>query len=349
MSQNGAEDLYERWCEEMTAAWIYRAISGAEPDPGRARMFNGLAAAAERQAGIVAGAMMSPPPPFQPPLRARFVAAVAGAITPRRARPLLAAMKVRGLSVYSTAPPPESGHPMPVTASAVGERHRIAGGGTIRAAVFGINDGLVSNTSLIMGFAGATTDTHIILLSGVAGLIAGAFSMAAGEYISMRSQRELFEYQIAQEKDELALYPEEEAEELALIYSTRGVPIEEARVMTRRMLQNPERALDTLAREELGLNPDDLGSPWGAALYSFGAFAAGACLPLLPFLLGGQGRGAVVVAAALAAVALFAVGASISLFSGKGIVAGGLRMLAIGAAAGAATYGIGSLLGVQAS
>ena len=349
MNQTGPEDVLERWREEMTAAWIYRAISGAEPDPGKARMFEGLATAADRQAGIVARSMRGAPPAFRPAMRARLVAAIARVVTPRRARPLLAAMKVRGLSAYSSAPPPDPGHPMPIAAGAGGERHRIAGGGTIRAAVFGINDGLVSNTSLIMGIAGATAETHMILLSGVAGLIAGAFSMAAGEYISMRSQRELFEYQIAQEKDELELYPEEEAEELALIYNTRGVPMDEARSMTRRMLQDPERALDTLAREELGLNPDDLGSPWGAAFYSFGAFAVGACLPLLPFLFGGQGRGALALAAALSAVALFAVGATISLFSGKGVVAGGLRMLAIGAAAGAATYGIGGLLGVQIS
>ena len=140
------------------------------------------------------------------------------------------------------------------------------GGGTLRAGVFGANDGLVSNTCLVMGVAGAAVDPSIILLTGVAGLLAGAFSMAAGEYISMLSQREMFEYQIAQERDELERYPAEEAEELALIYAARGIPIDEARNVAAKLIANPQQALDTLAREELGLNPDDLGSPIGASV-----------------------------------------------------------------------------------
>jgi VIT1/CCC1 family predicted Fe2+/Mn2+ transporter len=130
-----------------------------------------------------------------------------------------------------------------------------------------------------MGVAGAAADPPTIVLAGVAGLLAGAFSMAAGEYVSMRSQREMFEHQIAQERDELARYPEEEAEELALIYHARGMPMEEARAMTLRLVREPEQALDTLAREELGLNPDDLGSPFGAAGFSFVAFALGGGCP----------------------------------------------------------------------
>jgi len=176
--------------------------------------------------------------------------------------------------------------------------------------------------------------------------LAGAFSMAAGEYVSMRSQREMYEYQIAQEREELEHYPAEEAEELALIYNARGVPMAQARAMTTRLLDNPARALDTLAREELGLNPDDLGSPWGAALSSFIAFCAGAALPLLPFALA-LGPRPIAWAAGLSAVALFAVGATISLFSGRSAAAGGLRMLLIAAAAGAVTYGLGALLGVS--
>jgi VIT1/CCC1 family predicted Fe2+/Mn2+ transporter len=185
----------------------------------------------------------------------------------------------------------------------------------------------------------------VILTTGIAGLIAGAFSMASGEYISMRSQRELYEFQIGEEREELERYPNEEAEELALIYNARGVPMDDARKMTRRMLENPEQALNTLAREELGLNPDDLGSPWGAALSSCFSFSFGAVLPLVPFFMG-AGPHAIEWAALLSAAGLFMVGAVLSLFSGRNALLGGLRMLGIGAAAGAATFGIGRWLGV---
>ena len=211
----------------------------------------------------------------------------------------------------------------------------------LRAGVFGVNDGLVSNTCLVMGVAGAAAEPNVIVLTGVAGLLAGAFSMAAGEFISMLSQREMFEHQISQEREELERYPKEEAEELALIYAARGVPLDEARDVASHLIANPEKALDTLAREELGLNPDDLGSPVGAAGSSFITFAIGASLPLIPFLIGTSNG--VAIAAAISGAALFAVGALLSLFSGKNAWLNGLRMLAIGAAAAAATYGIGSL------
>jgi VIT1/CCC1 family predicted Fe2+/Mn2+ transporter len=147
-------------------------------------------------------------------------------------------------------------------------RHRGHGGGNLRAAVFGINDGLVSNASLILGVAGASSDAQLVLLTGVAGMCAGAFAMATGEYVSVRSQRELFEYQIGLEREELAQYPEAEAQELALIYAAKGLPPEEALRLATQIVADPEQALDTLAREELGLNPDELGSPWGAAISS---------------------------------------------------------------------------------
>jgi VIT1/CCC1 family predicted Fe2+/Mn2+ transporter len=248
------------------------------------------------------------------------------------------------LSVYSHAAP---GHPQPATLEDVGKRHRgIGGGGNLRAAVFGVNDGLVSNASLILGVAGASANNSIILLSGVAGLLAGAFSMAAGEYVSVRSQREMFEHQIGLERDELAQYPEEEAEELALIYAARGLPREDAQKLAKALIADPDKALDTLAREELGLNPEELGSPWGAAIFSFLSFAAGAFVPLLPFLALAGAR-ALPVSVGFTALALFAVGAAISLFTGRSALRDGLRMLAIGAAAGALTYGIGNLLGVS--
>ena len=181
---------------------------------------------------------------------------------------------------------------------------------------------------------------------GVAGLLAGAFSMASGEYVSVRSQREMYEYQIDLEREELSLYPQEETDELALIYVARGMAKDEAQRLAASMTSNPQQALDTLTREELGLNMDQLGSPWGAASTSFLAFAVGAAIPLLPFLIGGS-EYRLGWSVGLAGAALFGVGCALSLFSGRGALLSGLRMLSIGAAAGAATYLIGSLLGVN--
>jgi VIT1/CCC1 family predicted Fe2+/Mn2+ transporter len=188
----------------------------------------------------------------------------------------------------------------------------------------------------------------VVLLSGVAGLLAGAFSMASGEYVSVRSQREMFEYQIGLEREELDQYPQEEAAELALIYSAKGIPRAEARALADRLIQDPARALDTLAREELGLNPDELGSPLGAALSSFVAFSLGALIPLAPYLFS-SGTNTFDTSIVLTGVALFSVGAILSLFTGRHAMRGGLRMLAIGALAGGATYLIGHLLGVKLS
>ena len=334
----------ESWREEKQSAWLYRALADCEPDPRIAELFRALAAAAEGQADKWTAESRTPPPSFAPSTRARLTALLARRLGPRRVRPMLVAMKVRGVSAYDSrrATP---GHLMPTSVSEVGARHKGYGGGNLRAAVFGVNDGLVSNASLIMGVAGAGAGVGAVLTSGVAGLLAGALSMAAGEYVSMRSQREMFEYQIGLERDELGEYPEEEAEELALIYAARGMDLAEARRITRELVKNHDAALDALAREELGLNPDDLGSPWGAALFSFLAFAAGAVLPLAPFLLGLPLGQAIVAAAAVAGSALFAVGAALSLFTGRNAWFGGLRMVAIGGGAGAVTWLIGHLLG----
>ena len=333
----------ESWHEEKTSAWLYGVASASETDPVIKQMFLDLADAAEVQAAIVARDMNPAPASFHPPARARLVALLTRALSPRRTRLMLAALKVRGISTYS-APHITEGHPVPASVAEIDSRHGRGQSGTLRAGVFGVNDGLVSNTCLILGVAGALADPQGVALTGVAGRLAGAFSMAAGEYVSMRSQRELYEYQIAQEKAELERYPEEEAEELALIYNARGVPMEDARRMTRRMIQNPEQALHTLAREELGLNPDELGSPGGAAISSFLAFCLGAALPLIPFLIG-FGADTLYITSAVSGVALFLIGAVLSLFSGRNAFHGGARMLAIGAAAGLLTFAIGSLLG----
>lgn len=336
----------EAWVSEKRSAYLYAALAKAEAGKPCAAMFEGLAAAAEKQAAVWAESVMRDGgalPAWTPDVRARIVVGLIQTVGPRRIRPTLAAMKVRGLSALTAAEP---GHPKP-QAGVVERRHSGAGsGGNLRAAVFGVSDGLVSNTSLILGIAGAAATSKIILLSGVAGLLAGAFSMAAGEYVSVRSQREMLEYQLGLERDELAKYPDEEAAELALIYETRGVEKGDAARMAANIVADPARALDTLAREELGLNPDELGSPVGAALSSFFSFSAGALVPLLPFLFG-AGKVALVMSVAFSAGALFAVGAAISLFTGRRALWGGLRMLLIGGSAGAATFGIGNLVGVS--
>ena len=218
--------------------------------------------------------------------------------------------------------------------------------GALRAAVFGINDGLVTNLSLVMFFTGATVDNKIIVLAGVAGLLAGAFSMSAGEYVSMRVQRELFERLIHLEAHELATEPEEEREELIGIYQRKGVPADVAEGLVEVIHKDPKLALETHAREELGLDPKEgLGSPWGAAISSFVMFAIGAFVPLIPFLVG-SGRAAQVAAAAAGGATLFTVGALTAIITGKGTGRAGLRMLFIGFAAAAITYGVGKALHV---
>ncbi len=336
---------YESWQEEKQSAWLYRVVAECEHGTPREALFRELAQAAEEQANIWLQTLTQSggeaPAPFRPDLRSRVVARLTRIFKPRVMRGVLAAMKVRGMVLYAQAPP----HGMPLKRDDIGKRHQSgAAGNALRAGVFGVNDGLVSNAALIYGVAGAAAEPSVIVLTGVAGLLAGAFSMAAGEYVSVRSQREMFEYQIGLERDELDKYPDEEAAELALIYAAKGMDPVEARRLADTLMRDPERALDTLAREELGLNPDELGSPWVAATSSFAAFTAGAALPLLPFLFG-HGE-ALAASIALTALGLFAVGASMSLFTGRRALLSGLRMLGIGGAAGLATYFIGAWLGV---
>jgi VIT1/CCC1 family predicted Fe2+/Mn2+ transporter len=223
--------------------------------------------------------------------------------------------------------------------------HRSAGGGTLRAAVFGVSDGLVSNLALVMGFAGAQADAQYVVLAGVAGLLAGAFSMGAGEYVSMRAQRELFERQLSLEETELLLSPEEERRELELIYRAKGVPAEEAAQLAGRLLENKSVALDTLAREELGLDPAELGSPWGAAIGSFVAFTIGAIIPVVAYCFGASGWVPFSVSAIMSSAALFLVGVGVSLFTGKSALYSGARQLGIGALAAAITFAIGTAIG----
>jgi VIT1/CCC1 family predicted Fe2+/Mn2+ transporter len=339
----------DSWTEEKRSAWLYRIVSDCESGTPRQVLFLELAQAAEHQAGLwvveMAKAGVAPPAQYHPETRTRLVGWLIPLLGVRPLKSILAAMKVRGMSLYNGPAP----HGIPTSLDTLdGNRRHAGNSGNLRAAVFGVNDGLVSNASLILGVAGAGAPPGMVLLSGAAGLLAGAFSMAAGEYVSVRSQREFYEYQISLEREELDQYPQEEAAELALIYQAKGVAPEEARRMADTLLQDPDRALDTLAREELGLNPDELGSPWGAAISSFFAFSLGACIPLVPYLLL-SGQAALLGTLLATGISLFGIGAAISLFTGKQALFGGLRMLAIGGAAGAATWLIGRVLGVALS
>ena len=227
----------------------------------------------------------------------------------------------------------------------------VAGGksGTLRAAIFGINDGLVSNLSLIMGVTGASLENNIIVLAGVAGLLAGAFSMAAGEYISMRVQREVFERLIHLEAHELATEPEEERVELINIYRRKGVPENVAKELVDVLHRDPDLALETHAREELGLDPEGgLGSPWGAAISSFVTFSVGAFVPLLAFLVG-SGNAATIASVLASGATLFVVGGLMSLLTGRPAYFSALRQLSVGVAAAAITYGVGRAFHVGTS
>ena len=338
-------DGLDSWYHEKESAWLYRRVADRESDPLKSQLFRKLGEAAEDQARKWEALQPQREFEFRPSMRARVVAGLADQIGPRAARNVLAAMKLRGLSIYTSTTAP--GHVMPTSVSQVGERHRGGvSGGNLRATVFGINDGLVSNAALVMGVAGSGAAPSIVLMTGTAGLLAGALSMAAGEYVSVRSQRDMYEYQIALEREELAEYPEEEAEELALIYEARGMDLEQARIFARSLLGNPDHALDVLAREELGLNPDDLGSPFGAASSSFLAFALGAVLPLLPFLIGLPAHSVMGWTIGVTAIALAAVGMLISLFTGRNAWLGAARMVAIGGGAGVIAWWVGSWLGV---
>ncbi len=226
-------------------------------------------------------------------------------------------------------------------------RHRSAGGNALRAAVLGANDGLVSNLSLVMGVAGASMDNRTVLITGLAGLLAGAISMALGEWLSVQSSRELYHHQIQIEKAEIEQAPEEEAEELALIYESRGLNPQQARTLADQILSDSENAVQTLAREELGIDPEELGgSAWEAALTSFLLFAVGALIPVVAFTFL-TGWNAVLVSILLSTIGLFILGAVITLFTGRPVWQSGLRMVVFGLLAAAVTFGIGRIIGVS--
>src|SRR6185295_17617730 len=364
---------------ERDAIALYDELARIEKDPRRAEAFRTIAGNERRHAGVWADKLRelgaNVPEPDGPRLRIRTILLIARLFGTHAVRDLVQALEGDEEGIYAEQASPE------VEAIAADEREhaeiwkRLSGGGgspghaahrpseiaanerwhhagrsgTLRAVIFGVSDGLVSNLALVMGIAGASGGQgSFVLLAGIAGLLAGSFSMAAGEYISMQSQRELFERQIALERAELEAMPGEEQAELAQVYRSKGFTESEAATIAERMFRDPQHALDTLVREELGLDPDELGSPWGAAAGSFVAFAIGALVPVIPYLFGG-GTAVLAASLGLSLLALFAVGAAVSLLTGRGMIFSGFRQLGIGLAAALVTYAIGSLIGVNAA
>jgi VIT1/CCC1 family predicted Fe2+/Mn2+ transporter len=363
---------------ERDAIALYDELAKIEKDPRRAKAFETIAGNERRHAEVWAGKLRelgaTVPEPTRPGVRVRTIVLMARAFGTHAVRDMVQALEGDEEEIYtSQGATPEveaiaaderehaaiwdqlnagrtGGRSTAVqraTDIAAGERwHRAGRSGTLRAIIFGVSDGLVSNLALVMGVAGASQgEGSFVLLAGIAGLLAGAFSMAAGEYISMQSQRELFERQIALERAELEAMPEEEQAELAQVYRSKGFTEAEAEAIAARMFGDPEHALDTLVREELGLDPDELGSPWGAAGGSFVAFGVGAIIPVLPYLLT-SGSTAFVIAIGLSIGALFAVGSGVSLLTGRGLLFSGGRQVLIGAAAAIVTYLVGHAIGV---
>ena len=366
---------------ERDAIYLYDRLAAIEKDPQRRAAFESIAASERRHAAIWEAKLTSlgeqVPPAARPSWRVRQIAVLARLFGTRAVSDAVKALEGYEESVYGAhsdvaevheiasdeAKHAEIWKGLDQTARGKGASahraavvetqarepwHRSGGGGTLRAAIFGVSDGLVSNAALVLGIAGATSggDGSFVVLAGVAGLLAGAFSMAAGEYVSMRRQTEVLERQIELERAELEAMPEEEEKEIAAIYRGRGFPEGEAAAIAKRLMADPKIALETLVREELGLDPEELGSPWGASIGSFVAFAIGAFVPLLPFILLTGGT-ALAVSIGLTSLALFAVGASVSLLTGRSALYSGARQLLIGIAAAGITYLIGSLIGVN--
>jgi VIT1/CCC1 family predicted Fe2+/Mn2+ transporter len=356
---------------EVDSAALYRTMAEAEKDPHLSEIYRRLAAVEEAHAEFwkkQLGGIGSSAIGARPGWRTRALGWLARRFGPQFVLPTLSTLEQRDSGMYDRQPEAVAGglpaaersHNRVVEAMAAAMpggasgsslarlegRHR-SGGNALRAAVLGANDGLVSNLSLVMGVAGASVSGGTILLTGLAGLVAGACSMAMGEWLSVTSSRELNQQQIDIEADELNRMPEEEKEEMILIYQAKGLDEASARALAEKLMANKDTALDTLAREELGIDPTELGgSPWAAAASSFGLFALGAIFPVAPFFWLG---GTPVLLASLAAsgVALILIGAGTSLFTGRPLFFSSVRQLAIGFAAAGITYAIGRLVGVE--
>jgi VIT1/CCC1 family predicted Fe2+/Mn2+ transporter len=355
---------------EREAAALYDSLAGTAAGE-RAEILRELAAVERKHAahweGRLRDAGQRVPEPSAPGLRTRLLVSTARRVSLDAVLPLIERAEKADAGLYEADPDAaegmaadERGHARTLAAMRAGPaatdpRSRIASregwhrgdrSGSLRAAIFGVSDGLVSNTALVMGFAGSGADRSTVLLAGVAGLLAGSFSMAAGEYVSMSGQREMFQREIALEASELAEKPEEELEELVLIYRAKGMPTAQAREVATRIMSDREVALDTLVREELGLDPDALGSPWGAAFSSMLAFAVGALVVVLPYLVAG-GAGALVAAVLLALLGMVTVGAVIGALNGRSRVRSAVRQVLVGSLAAGVTFFVGALIGVR--
>jgi vacuolar iron transporter family protein len=368
-------DSVKRWREmlasERDAAALYTRLADAETGE-REEIFRELASIELKHAAHWetklrdAGARV--PAPGGPSLRTRLLGQAASRLSVGAVLPLIERAERADAGMYDADPDAdpgmaadERGHARTLARLIDGGKpdpraqvrrrepwHRGDRSGALRAGVFGVSDGLVSNTALVMGFAGSGASRTVILLAGVAGLLAGSFSMAAGEYVSMSSQREMYQREIALEQAELDEKPDEEHAELVLIYRAKGLSRPDAENLADKIMSDRSVALDTLAREELGLDPDELGSPWSAAASSLLAFALGAFVVVVPYL-AGSGVAALVTAIVLALAAMFGVGASIGAMNGRNPVRSGLRQMIAGTIAAAVTYGVGHLIGAHIS
>ena len=356
------------WRDEVDSQALYGALADLEPEPRLAEVYSRLAATEGRHAGFweqrlrAEGARV---PERRPGWRTRLLIAVARRFGSQMVLPTLNDLE-RADSLGYDEQPESRGTAMPaeersharllrsleggagVEGAALGRlegRHRAASGNALRAAVLGANDGLLSNFSLVMGVAGAQVSADTVLVTGLAGVLAGAGSMAMGEWVSVTSARELAGHQLDIEAREIEQIPDEEREELALIYEAKGLNADDARDLAARQIADRETALNTLAREELGIDPQELGgSPTVAAATSFVLFAIGAIVPVITFFFL-SGTPAVVVSAALSAAGLFTIGALITVFTGRSAVYSGGRQVIIGGAAAALTYVVGRLIG----
>jgi VIT1/CCC1 family predicted Fe2+/Mn2+ transporter len=361
--------LVENLVDELNGAALYDALADAERDERLAEVYRRLASVERRHAERWRKKLEEhgePLPRFRPTWRTRTLAWVARHFGTGVVLSSVQSLERSGANKYAAQADASDFHGdersharvIQLMSSTRGGfagsdvariegRHRTGGGNALRAAVLGANDGLVSNLSLVMGVAGAAFSERTILITGLAGLLAGAGSMALGEWLSVQSSRELYRHQLETEEEELATMPEEEEEELALIYQARGLPEAQARQFASTMMRNPDTALETLAREELGFNPEDLaGSAWEAAIASFLLFSIGAVVPVIPFLFA-RGMDAVMWSAAFSTIALFTVGAGITLYTGRSVLFSGGRQVLFGLIAAALTFGIGRLVGVS--
>ena len=370
---NDIERFRANLVDELNGAALYNALAAAEADANRRDIFLQLAEAETRHARFWRDKLTAAgvtDVPFAPTLRTRLLSTLARRFGPRFVLPTVAAAEFADRGKYLSQPDAQSisaeerGHAAVVEAIAGPARrastlgseigraepwHRNASGNNLRAAVLGANDGLVSNFCLMMGVAGAGTSTRTILLTGAAGLVAGACSMALGEWLSVTNARELATTQLAKEREEIEQTPEAEQHELALILQAKGVSKAEAQRAAAQIMKDPDLALDTLAREELGIDPTELGgNPWTAAGTSFVLFAVGAVFPILPFAWS-SGSTAIAASAALSALALAGIGMLTSLFNGRSAGYSALRQVAFGCLAAAVTFGVGRVLGVSLS